>query len=59
MKNKNMPQYDEEHEMKLVRKDFVFVVTLNLILFAAMIGLFFWNRSGGQLDNLLNHIIKF
>lgn len=59
MKNKNLATYNEEYEMKLVRRDLVYVVTLNLILFASMIGLYFWNRSTGGLDHLFDKLIKF
>lgn len=58
MKNKNLGMVNEAYENKLIRHDMVFVIVLNLILLAVMIGLFFWNRSTGGVENLFSHIIK-
>jgi hypothetical protein len=59
MKNNDLAQQSEARENRLVRKDFIYVVFLNLVLFALMIGLFFWNRSTGELDRIFSQIIKF
>jgi hypothetical protein len=59
MKNKNISVTNDVQETKVIRHDFIFVVCLNLVLFAAMIGLYFWNRSTGQLDHFFSSIIKF
>jgi hypothetical protein len=59
MKNKNTQVQEDSHENAIVRRDFIFVITLNLILLAAMFGLFFWNQSTGSLDQFFSSIIKF
>lgn len=59
MKNKNLSIQDDSHENAVVRRDFIFVITLNLILLAAMLGLYFWNRSTGALDELFRNLINF
>jgi hypothetical protein len=59
MKQKHDTVNHDAHELRLIRKDFIFVITLNLILLAAMLGLYFWNRSSGQLDQFFSSIIKF
>jgi hypothetical protein len=60
MKNKyTHVQQDDSHENAIVRRDFIFVITLNLILLAAMFGLFFWNQSTGALDSFFRDVIKF
>jgi hypothetical protein len=52
------PQMDEV-EYRQVRHDLTFVVILNIIFFALLIGLYFYNRSTGALDSFFNHLLKF
>lgn len=59
MKNKNLGVVNEAHENKLIRHDMLFVIVLNLILLAVMIGLYFWNRSTGGVEDLFARVIKF
>jgi hypothetical protein len=59
MKQKITQAQEDSHEHALVRRDFTFVVTLNLILLAAMFALFFWNRSTGTVDDLFTKFIRF
>ncbi|MBX4187549.1 MAG: hypothetical protein KW793_00215 [Candidatus Doudnabacteria bacterium] len=59
MKNRNTSVNVDERENRLVKKDFIYVVTLNLILFGLMIGLYFWNHSSGQLDRIFANLIHF
>jgi hypothetical protein len=59
MKNKNNQFHTDALDMRLVKKDFTFVVILNLVLLAAMFALYFWNRSTGALDHFFSGIIKF
>ncbi|MGE5392343.1 MAG: hypothetical protein ACM3NH_01205 [Candidatus Saccharibacteria bacterium] len=50
---------NDQQENRQVRKDLVFVVVMNLIFFAVLIGLFFWNRSTQGLDHFFGKILKF
>lgn len=59
MKNKNQITSADIHENAVIKRDFTFVVILNTLLFALMVGLFFWNRSAGALENLFESVIKF
>ncbi len=59
MKNNNLAQQSEERELRVVKKDFTFVVGLNLMLLALMVALYFWNRSTGQLEHWFSQLIKF
>jgi hypothetical protein len=58
MANLNIAQNDEQ-EAVIVKKDLKFVITLNLILAAALIGLYFANRSTGKVDQFFATILKF
>jgi len=50
---------NEEDEQHQVRHDLIFVVTMNLIFFALLIGLYFFNRATGQVDSFFAHLLKF
>jgi len=50
---------NEEEEAAQVRRDLIFVVSLNLVFFAALIGLYFYNRSSGQVDAFFTNLLKF
>ena len=59
MKNKNTAVQEDSRENTIVRRDFAFTLTLNLVLLAVMFGLYFWNRSSGALDEFFRNVIKF
>ena len=59
MKNKNVSTYNEEHENRLVRRDLIQVIVLNLVLFGAMLALYFVNRASGSVDSFFSQFIKF
>lgn len=56
---KNFSGPNEIEHDRLVRRDFFHVIVLNLLLLGLMLGLFFWNRSTGQLENIFSSIINF
>jgi hypothetical protein len=55
----NVPVYQEEQEYKQVRKDLIKVVVLNLIFFAILIGLYFWDQSTNGVQNFFGKFLKF
>jgi hypothetical protein len=50
---------NEEDEYRQVRSDLFFVLTLNLIFLAALLGLYFFNHSTGKIDAFFFHLLKF
>ena len=50
---------DNPEEVSQVRKDLARVLILNGILLAILIGLFFWNKATGDLDQFFAKILKF
>jgi len=50
---------NEEEEAAQVRRDLIFVVSLNLVFFAALIGLYFYNQATGQVDAFFANLLKF
>lgn len=59
MKNNHLSVASEAQENKTVHHDMFFVLILNSLLLAAMIGLYFINRSSGAVDNFLGQLVKF
>jgi hypothetical protein len=59
IKNKPVLIRKEEDEMRQVRKDLIFVVTLNLLFFVIMIGLYFFNNATGKVDTFFAQLLKF
>ncbi|MBI2355974.1 MAG: hypothetical protein HYV13_02085 [Candidatus Doudnabacteria bacterium] len=61
MPNKQNPILvaNQSDEHRQVRRDLIKVLTLNGILFAILIGLYFWNRSTGTLEQLFAKLLKF
>ncbi|MGE5297555.1 MAG: hypothetical protein ACM3KM_00110 [Acidobacteriaceae bacterium] len=49
----------QEDENKQVGKDLVKVVLLNLVFFAILFGLFFFNRTTGKVDHFFSHLLRF
>jgi hypothetical protein len=58
-KNNPISIRNEEDEYAQVRRDLIFVVCLNLVFFAILIGLYFLNRATGRVDGFFAHILKF
>lgn len=50
---------NEEDEYLQVRRDLIFVVSMNVIFFALLIGLYFINRATGGVDAFFSHLLKF
>ncbi len=50
---------NDEQEYHQVRKDLIFVITMNLIFLAIVLGLFFVNRSTGKVDQFFAQLLKF
>ena len=49
----------EEDEHAQVRRDLIFVITLNAIFLAVLIGLFFYNRETGAVDGLFSKLFHY
>lgn len=58
-KNNAVSVVNDQQENRQVRKDLIFVVTMNLIFFVILIGLFLWNRSTGAVDSFFSNLLKF
>lgn len=50
---------NEDDEYAQVRRDLIFVVILNLVFLAALLGLYFFNRATGNVDTFFSHLLKF
>jgi len=50
---------NEEEENQQIKRDLTFVIVLNVIFIATLIGLYFYNRSTGQVDAFFTHLLKF
>lgn len=50
---------NEQEEYDQIRKDLRFVIIMNSIFFALLIGLYFLNRSTGKIDSFFAHFLKF
>lgn len=50
---------NEHEEATQVRRDLIFVVSLNVVFFAVLIGLYFFNRATGQVDSFFSNLLKF
>lgn len=50
---------NEQEEYTQVRKDLIFVVVMNLIFLALLLGLYFFNHSTGKVDQFFAHLLKF
>lgn len=49
----------DEIEARQVRHDLIFVISLNILFFAVLIGLYVINRSSGAVDKFFAHLLKF
>jgi len=59
IKNNPVLIRNEQEESAQVRHDLVFVVSLNVVFLAALIGLYFFNHTTGQVDTFFAHLLKF
>lgn len=50
---------NEEDEYRQVKRDLIFVLVLNLFFLALLLGLYFFNRSGGRVDEFFFRLLKF
>ena len=50
---------NEQDEQAQVRRDLIFVVTLNAVFLILLLGLFFVNRATGRVDGFFAHLLKF
>ncbi len=50
---------NEEEETRQVRRDLIFVVCLNALFLAALVGLYFFERATGKVDTFFFHLLKF
>jgi len=57
--NKAPNPLSDEQESRVVRKDLLFVIIMNLTFLAIIIGLYFFNRTNGQVDQFFAHLLKF
>jgi hypothetical protein len=46
-------------EYRIVRRDLIFVVIMNLVFLGLLLGLYFYNRSTGQVDKFFSQLLKF
>jgi len=58
-KQNAVPTYTDQEESAQVRKDLIRVIVLNAILFAILIGLYFWDQSSGQVDRFFEKFLNF
>ena len=56
--NQITPQGDAV-EYRIVRRDLIFVIIMNLTFLALLLALYFYNRSTGQVDKFFSHLLKF
>ena len=59
IKNNPVLIRNEQEETAQVRRDLIFVVSLNVIFLAALIGLYFFNHTTGKVDTFFAHFLKF
>ncbi len=61
MPNKQNPILvrNEEEEYRQVKRDLVKVLVLNGLFFILLLGLYFWNRASGVIDNFFASLLKF
>lgn len=59
VKNNPVLIRNEEEEFAQVRRDLIFVISLNAIFFAVLFALYFLNRANGAVDWFFGHLLKF
>ena len=50
---------NEQEEYDQIRKDLRFVIIMNSIFFALLVGLFFLNRASGKVDQFFSKLLNF
>ena len=50
---------NEEDEYRQVRRDLIFVMTLNGIFLILLLGLYFYDHGTGRVDAFFAHLLKF
>lgn len=50
---------NEQEEYAQVRRDLIFVISLNVVFLVLLLGLFFFNRATGRVDSFFAHFLKF
>ena len=58
-KNNPVSVRNEQDEYAQIKRDLIFVVLMNVVFFAVLLGLYFYNRSTGQVDQFFAHLLKF
>ena len=59
MKHNPMQVRNEQEENQQIRRDLMFVVIMNAVFLAILLGLYFFNRSSGKVDSFFVHLLKF
>jgi len=58
-RNDHVSIQSDDREHAQVRKDLIFVVVMNLIFLALLLGLYFFNHASGKVDQFFAHLLKF
>lgn len=58
-KNNPVLIQNDEQEYRQVRRDLIFVIVMNLFFLAIILGLYFYNRATGGVDNFFAQLLKF
>ncbi|HEX9502922.1 MAG TPA: hypothetical protein VF974_01185 [Patescibacteria group bacterium] len=59
IKNSGVSVRNEQEEYAQIRGDLIFVVMMNVVFFAVLLGLYFYNQSTGRVDQFFAHLLKF
>lgn len=59
IKNNPVLVRNEEDEYRQVKRDLIFVVIMNLVFLALLLGLYFFNHATGRVDAFFAHFLKF
>ena len=58
-KNNPISAESDAAEYRVIRRDLIFVIAMNVVFFAGLIGLYFYNHSTGRVDQFFTHLLKF
>ena len=50
---------NDQEENQQIKRDLIFVATLNTIFLATLIGLYFYNQGTGRIDAFFADLLKF
>ncbi|MBX4187221.1 MAG: hypothetical protein KW802_03135 [Candidatus Doudnabacteria bacterium] len=59
IKNNPISVRNEQEEYTQIRGDLVFVVIMNLVFLAILLGLYFFNQANGRVDQFFAQLLKF